>query len=693
MGGAWGMVWRVYIAASLASTLAQPQSHAPTPCGMVLRTLDRLKAAIGVKGKSLSEPRKLCSEVSAFEAGDEVGAFLWLNHGQFMAIPGTVMELGLGNPSPSVLQRCLDWNWTRCDTYDANSDDPILAPRIDALVVTNDGFGNQQLGTVLWQFKTIDVIIVSTFVPVSVLVGAGYKEINHASNRMFSVWSRPGFLLGIEREMGLGNVIQVVAGSDGSGLMCPVYTPRPQEVYPRSHKSNTGTGCPLTECTRHIPSLDLESAVSGAFAEPHCSSWFGGGKKYSLRWAGEGNSTARAAFMVHFSYPVWLLNHAPICKLVDGRIGTLLPSAAAGSRGDSGPLHCAVLTPEGREVYDEYQRLLLDVLWPTAALNRIAPGELPLARDQGASTRTLAARVLALIDAHLNSEDRNMVARASGQPFRAVLDALAASTRTELTGFLSNKKWARHHGNSQGVHLARALLAERMLDTRRRALGASDPRLNPASNQDVATFAKNGFVILNLHAAQPNETVTHGRRQRTFRGIGNISPAMHSRILAILQFAAGDNTVVRAGWRFKPVHVVHAVHDIQTVLHSDSFASTIKVFAFAQPVSMADGPFNYANQSHRHSEGKLRLLQGLVSSDEFWACQSPRLYSDMQRQHGYYATPLEVPANTMIIADTNGFHHRGRAHPGTRRDYSTVFFPGLAWSKRDVPRLNPFRDL
>ena len=118
-------------------------------------------------------------------------------------------------------------------------------------------------------------------------------------------------------------------------------------------------------------------------------------------------------------------------------------------------------------------------------INMIAPGELLATK---ARAPALSARVLALIDAHLNSEDRNMVARASGQPFRAVLDALAASTRTELTGFLSNKKWARHHGNSQGVHLARALLAERMLDTRRRALGASDPRLNPASNQDVATL-------------------------------------------------------------------------------------------------------------------------------------------------------------------------------------------------------------
>lgn len=663
-------------------------------CDQVRYALDRLKnihGKYGEGGPMTSEARDVCLDGKVFRETENVDAFLWLNHGYFMASPGTVMALGGGDTPPSLLIRCLGWNETRGQ---ASTSPPS---RIDALVVNSDD-SNQQLETVLQQAVPIDVVVLSSSAQMAprTLVGAGYRELSRAGSARFSVLTRPGFLLGIEREMGIGNVIPMASSGD-SGSMCSVFTPRLQVVFPRAHNANSGTGCTLTECTRHFSNPDVEGAVSGAFAVPQCLSWLGGGKKYALRWEDPANASSRAVATMHFTYPVRHLDvtnparaDSPICKTSDGRIGTLLVPTAGSSESD-GRLRCVASTSGGREVHEQFHRLLMDVTWPTVALNSIASGELPLERDQSASTAALAARILSLFDTHLDPEDRQLVARASGHSFRAVIDAVGVSTRSELAGFLSNKKWSRHHGNSRGMHLARALLAERMLDFRRKALGAADARLNPASNPDVAIFETNGFVVLNMLATHSNENAKNERRRGPLKGTGGISAAMHSRILAILQYAAGDKDVVQKGWRFKPVRVVASTHDIQTKLHSDSFASTIKVFAFAQPVAIADGPFNYVNSSHRHSEEKLRILQKLVINNEFWACQSPRLYENMQQQHGIDPWPLEVPANTMVIADTNGFHRRGAASPGTRRDYSTIYFPGLTWSRRDVPRLNPFR--
>ena len=282
--------------------------------------------------------------------------------------------------SPSVLQRCLDWNWT-CDTYDANSDDPILAP-VDALVVTNDGFETSNWARCFGSSKPL-MLSSSRRLFQSLYLWVRVQKINHASNRMFSVWSRPGFLLGIEREMGLGNVIQVVAGSDGSGLMCPVYTPRPQEVYPRVHKGNTGTGCPLTECTRHIPSHDLESAVSGAFAEPHCSSWFGGGKKYSLRWAGEGTHRPRR---IHGAFLLSRVATEPRADLQIGRWADRDAAAVSSSwiEGDSGP-YCAVLTPEAAKFTTNTK----GSFWTSCGPRPLSTGSLPV------SCRLLATKARA----------------------------------------------------------------------------------------------------------------------------------------------------------------------------------------------------------------------------------------------------------------------------------------------------------
>ena len=49
-------------------------------------------------------------------------------------------------------------------------------------------------------------------------------------------------------------------------------------------------------------------------------------------------------------------------------------------------------------------------------------------------------------------------------------------------------------------------------------------------------------------------------------------------------------------------------------------------------------------------------------------------------------TPIEVPAYTLVLIDTSGFHRRGAAPPGSTRAQCMTSFP-----VQGVERLHPFR--
>ena len=169
-------------------------------------------------------------------------------------------------------------------------------------------------------------------------------------------------------------------------------------------------------------------------------------------------------------------------------------------------------------------------------------------------------------------------------------------------------------------------------------------------------------------------------------------PRERADLLRLFQYAAGDDKLVDDSFELFREPVVHQAIDMQHAMHMDSFAATIKVFGFHEEVTMNNGPFHYVNGSHRHTESKLRLIHDLVrDDDEFVICASPRIYPSHQREYGIVATPMVVPEGSVVIADTNGFHFRGKGTPGTRRDFWTTRWKNIEWSHRDIPRFSAFR--
>lgn len=116
-------------------------------------------------------------------------------------------------------------------------------------------------------------------------------------------------------------------------------------------------------------------------------------------------------------------------------------------------------------------------------------------------------------------------------------------------------------------------------------------------------------------------------------------------------------------------------HDIQKDFHRDTFFSSMKFWYFIDEVKEADGPFIYVPGSHKLTARRIA-----------WENHMARAAIAQKRQTGHAGggafrigedelgplglgppRALPVAANTMVIADTLGFHRRGDAVPGTRR--------------------------
>ena len=112
-------------------------------------------------------------------------------------------------------------------------------------------------------------------------------------------------------------------------------------------------------------------------------------------------------------------------------------------------------------------------------------------------------------------------------------------------------------------------------------------------------------------------------------------------------------------------HTRPAPPDPQTDLHADTFHPTMKAWFFLTDVAADEGPFCYVPGSHRLTPERLaweerRSQLGRDWSDRYSARGSPRIGVDDLASLGLPGPQLlAVPANTLVVADTFGFHARG----------------------------------
>lgn len=154
----------------------------------------------------------------------------------------------------------------------------------------------------------------------------------------------------------------------------------------------------------------------------------------------------------------------------------------------------------------------------------------------------------------------------------------------------------------------------------------------------------------------------------------------------------------RLGRRFKytaPVYteVLYAedptqpISDIQNVLHADVHYPTIKLWLYLNDVTEDNGALRYAMGSHRMTSARLRHEYELSIRSAYYDSGRLDRLDPRYLQHGRPAAkpenlakmgvddqPIRVRANTLVIADTCGFHKRGNFAPTGRREAVTMSF-------------------
>ncbi|MEO5714728.1 MAG: phytanoyl-CoA dioxygenase family protein [Luteolibacter sp.] len=135
---------------------------------------------------------------------------------------------------------------------------------------------------------------------------------------------------------------------------------------------------------------------------------------------------------------------------------------------------------------------------------------------------------------------------------------------------------------------------------------------------------------------------------------------------------------------------VDGAPDPQKALHKDTFHPTMKAWYFLEDVNPENGPFHYIPGSHRltwrrikweYQESIRRSTPADVKQNALGGAFRPTV-DDAEVLGLAEPVALLVKKNTLIIADTMGFHKRGSADAGQQR---------LAiWVNSRVNPFNPF---
>lgn len=297
------------------------------------------------------------------------------------------------------------------------------------------------------------------------------------------------------------------------------------------------------------------------------------------------------------------------------------------------------------------------------------------------------------------------IGRAALVPLWTVQLATAAKS-FERNGVIGNRRL-----NERGLHAARVALAHRVAESRRRRLAG----LVSAADRDA--FARDGFVVRHDFLPRPAfaELVAQLEAYRgPLREIAEGDTIMRKIALDPHALAAmpGLQAVLRSPvWRgliryvgsrdAEPVvwiqsilrHAADGPPDPQTAFHADTFHPTVKAWLFLTDVAADAGPFTYVPGSHRLTPARLAWEREMSLGARGSANAEIRQGSFRIDRGGLAALGLAeplafaVPANTLVVADTFGFHARG---PSAGRSLRVEVWaygrrsPFVPWSALDL---------
>lgn len=267
--------------------------------------------------------------------------------------------------------------------------------------------------------------------------------------------------------------------------------------------------------------------------------------------------------------------------------------------------------------------------------------------------------------------------------------------------------------NNKGLHIFRVSMSLKLAQIRRRSL------CNLISKQQQDEYEKNGFVKIEnfleeelfntlLEEIQNNDFEREDMHQGDAVTRRSMIDDIDLKLCPALKKAKDDIRMLNliryiSSHYGQPLTTLQTVlssanskkvnkKDPQTQLHSDTFHPTAKAWLFLMDVAEEDGPFSYVAGSHKVTKQRYAWEKKISTSFDsvnsvYTRRGSLRIEASELKNLGYpSATTMTVKANTLIVADTHGFHSRCESFKNTTRMeiYSSLrrnpFFPFVASS-------------
>ncbi|MGH6982575.1 MAG: hypothetical protein ACREFC_15345 [Stellaceae bacterium] len=252
---------------------------------------------------------------------------------------------------------------------------------------------------------------------------------------------------------------------------------------------------------------------------------------------------------------------------------------------------------------------------------------------------------------------------------------------TSAKSFEDNPVLSSRWLNQAGLHAARVTWAHRVAASRR-------ARLAPlVSAENRAAFARDGYILKPDFAPDLGTLVAEVKSYRAgaremiqgdtlTRKIALDKTALDAMptLRALVESAAWRNLLAYVGgMTARPVqfiqtiatHITDAPPDPQTYFHADTFHPAMKAWLFLNDVEGDVPPFTFVPGSHRLTPSRLdwERQQALIAAqarDEHTRQGSFRIDAAALAAMGLpEPRQFRVKANTLIVADTFGYHARG----------------------------------
>ncbi|MTI42608.1 phytanoyl-CoA dioxygenase PhyH [Roseibium hamelinense] len=268
--------------------------------------------------------------------------------------------------------------------------------------------------------------------------------------------------------------------------------------------------------------------------------------------------------------------------------------------------------------------------------------------------------------------------------------------------------------NKNGLHRQRVSLAAGMAAWRRKRLGSR------ISDEAQAHFDENGYFLTeNFLSDAEFEALKREVYGKPFQAREMRQGQTVTRMTPLPPTVLQDNPALAACFRNKdvmaqiryassrggqPLGFLQTViaepsidaKDPQTDLHADTFHATSKAWLFLHDVGEEDGPFCYVPGSHKLTSERLEWEYqcSLTASKDPRSHHASGSFRIRQNELEALGLPpakrMAVKANTLVVADTFGFHGRTPSDKPTTRvemHWHMRRNPFLPWNGLDVKSL------